>query len=271
MIFGVLGPVGIWSDDARAERLAEAQLSEHRTRGALAALLLRPNQYITQSALADLLWDDPPPSARPNLRAHAARLRKALLAADPREQRLKSLRRGGDWTGGAYLLVVRPLEVDADVFLRLLARARGDALAGRHAEAVAGLRQALGLWRGEAGGTDVAGSTRLLAQLRSFNDLRITAQEDLMAARLRLGEHRVLIPQIRSVLADHPHREIAWSQLMYAYYRCGDMANALRTYQEAHTVLDRELGVQPGDGLQQLHHAMLNRDDDLVLRTLEMT
>jgi DNA-binding SARP family transcriptional activator len=262
--FGLLGPVVVWSSDPSRDNTVDQLLSENKARGALAALLLRANLLVTQAQLGNLLWDVPPESARPNIRSYVAQVRKALNFADPGATRLSSVKRGGPSDGASYRLRVDPMELDADAFVRLVRHAGEETKAGALTSAVATLRLALSLWRGDAGRTDLAVADVLGRQLDSLNALRLVAQEDLLALQFRLGEHRLLIPEIRALLAEHPMREGLWAHLMRAYYRTGDIGSALNAYQECRQLLDRNLGVQPGSVLRQLHTAVLQRDDDSV-------
>ncbi|MEV5889697.1 AfsR/SARP family transcriptional regulator [Nonomuraea fuscirosea] len=262
MIFTILGPVGVLARQEAARKTADEQLSEHRVRGLLAALLLRPNRFVAHTTLAGLLWDEPPAGYRSNLRTYASRLRRCLTAVDPSRIRLESRKGSGEQGGGgAYLLRVGQMELDADVFLRLIARAQAMRRNDDPESAVHLLKLALELWHGPAGGCDVAGSGRLLAQLDAFNDLRLITYEDLTAVRLQYGEHRLVIPELRALLADHPYREGAWAQLIYAFHRSGDVEKALRTYRELRDILAKELGVEPSEELNRLHRAVLDRDD----------
>lgn len=254
----------VWSTDPCRNEDVEQRLSENKARGTLAILLLRANQFVTQAQLSQLLWDAPPDSARSNVRSYVARVRKALEIAHPGVPRLSSVKRGGPSNGCAYRLLVDPMELDADVFVRLVRHADKEARAGAVASAAATLRRALNLWRGDAGHTDLAVADALRAQLDSLNQLRLVAHEDLLSLQLRLGEHRLLIPEIRALLAEYPMRERLWAHLMRAYYRSGDIGAALNAYREFWQMLDRDLGVQPGAELQQLHRSILHRDDDSV-------
>ncbi len=262
--FGILGPTVAWSADLDRDEEVEQALSENKARGALAVLLLRANQFVTQAQLSQLLWDSPPDSARSNVRSYVAQVRKALAIADAGPSRLSSVKRGGQSDGNSYRLRVESMELDADVFVRLVRHAGEEARAGAVASAAATLRAALGLWRGDGAHTDLAVAEALRAQLESLNQLRLVAYEDLLSLQLRLGEHRLMIPEIRALLAEHPMREGLWAHLMRAYYRSGDIGAALGAYQEFWRILDRDLGVQPGAALQQLHRSILNRDDDAV-------
>jgi DNA-binding SARP family transcriptional activator len=254
----------VWSADPSRDESVERTLSESKARGTLAVLLLRANQFVTQTQLGQLLWDTPPDSARSNIRSYVARVRKALDLADPDVPRLSSVKRGGTSDGGAYRLCVAPMELDADVFVRLVRHAAEQSRAGEVTKAAASLRHALGLWRGDAGNADLAVAAVLRAQLDALNQLRLVAHEDLLSLRFRLGEHRLLIPEIRALLSEHQMREGLWALLMRAHYRSGDVGAALGAYKESWQVLDRQLGVQPGAMLQQLHRSILNRDDDSV-------
>ena len=84
--------------------------------------------------------------------------------------------------------------------------------------------------------------------------------EEHFEAALALGEHRELIPELRSALADNPFRERLWAHLMLALYRAGQQADALETFQEARRVLDEELGLEPGPDLRRLQEAILAHD-----------
>jgi DNA-binding SARP family transcriptional activator len=253
-----------WSVDPGRDEEVEQALSENKARSTLAVLLLRANQFVTQTQLSHLLWDNPPDSARPNIRSYVAQVRKALTIADASPPRLSSVKRGGQSDGNSYRLRVEPMELDADVFVRLVRHAGEEARAGAVTAAASTLRVALGLWRGDAGHPDLAVAEALRAQLEALNQLRLVAYEDLLSLQFRLGEHRLMIPEIRALLAEHPMREGLWAHLMRAYYRSGDIGAALGAYQEFRHIMDRDLGVQPGAALQELHRSILRRDDDSV-------
>ena len=84
---------------------------------------------------------------------------------------------------------------------------------------------------------------------------------------LALGRHRHVVAQLTSLIREHPLRERFREQLMLALYRSGRQADALTEYAAARRLLDAELGVKPGAGLQRLHHQILNGDAALDLPT----
>ena len=59
-------------------------------------------------------------------------------------------------------------------------------------------------------------------------------------------------------------RERFWGQLMTALYRCDRQAEALATYARARERLAAELGIDPGQALQQLEVAILRQDPALA-------
>src|SRR4051794_19304883 len=59
MQVGILGPTVACGADPRLDEEVEQALSENNARGALAMLLLRANQFVTQTQLSQLLSDDP--------------------------------------------------------------------------------------------------------------------------------------------------------------------------------------------------------------------
>ena len=65
-----------------------------------------------------------------------------------------------------------------------------------------------------------------------------------------------MVGRIRQVLEEHRFRERLWGQLMLALYRDGCEAEALEAFGQARRVLDEQLGIEPGPGLQRLQAAI---------------
>src|SRR5829696_9007207 len=141
MRFRVLGPLEVEADDG------PVALGGPKERLLLAHLLARPNQVVSVEALVQGLWGErPPPTAAKTLQSHVKRLRRALepeRARGAAGQVLMTREPG-------YLLRVEPGALDAARFEELTAKA-GRALAEAAAQAAGSmLREALGLWRGQA-------------------------------------------------------------------------------------------------------------------------
>ncbi|MER6757932.1 BTAD domain-containing putative transcriptional regulator [Micromonospora echinofusca] len=222
-----------------------------KRRAVLAGLALEANRPVSLSRLADMVWPDvPPASAVANLRSHAAGLRRELgdrLVARP----------------NAYELRLSPDELDVTQFHRLAGEGRALLATADPASAVGTLTAALAQWRGVSG-DGLPRGTALDNRWASLDEQRLQVFEELAEARLAAGEHGHLLPELRGHLAAHPLRERAWTQLMLALYRCGDVPAALTVYRDARTTLDEQLGIEPGEELAALHRAMLDRAPELA-------
>jgi predicted ATPase len=124
------------------------------------------------------------------------------------------------------------------------------------------LLEALGMWRGEPF-QDVAYEPFVEAEVQRLHELRATALEQTIEARLALGDHDRAVPLLRQLVADFPFRERFRAQLVLALYRSGRQAEALRTFDDAREQLVDELGIEPGRQLQDLHRAVLEQRPEL--------
>jgi DNA-binding SARP family transcriptional activator len=244
--FRILGPLEV------ANGVETLPLGGGRQRSLLALLLLNANQVVSSDRLTEEVWGGrPPASADHALQVYISQLRKAL----------------GD--GGTailtrppgYLVQVRGDQLDLHRFERLV----GEADAAGPAEAVALLREALGLWRGSPL-ADVADESFATQAVQRLDELRVVALEKRIEAELALGRHAGLVAELQSLAAEHPFRERLHEQLMLALYRCGRQADALGVYQNARRVLVDELGIEPSPALRDLEQAILRQDDALDLR-----
>jgi DNA-binding SARP family transcriptional activator/type II secretory pathway predicted ATPase ExeA len=255
MRFHVLGPLEVEADDG------PVVLGGPKERLLLALLLTRPNQVVSLEALIRGLWgEQPPPTAAKTLQSHVKRLRRALEPGRVRGAAGEVLvtRPPG------YLLRVAPGTLDAARFEELTAKA-GRALADGAAPAAASmLREALGLWRGQAF-EEFLDSDFGAAESDRLGELRLVALEDRIEADLRVGRHRELVAELEGLVRDHPLRERLWAQLLLASYRAGRQADALLAYQRARSILVEDLGIDPGTELRRRHAAILAQDPGLDL------
>ena len=101
-----------------------------------------------------------------------------------------------------YVLRVNGGQLDSTRFEQLLA----DARTAQPAERAAGLRQALGLWRGPAL-ADLTFDDFAQAEIRRLEELRLVAREERIGADLELGRHADVVAELESLVAEQPLRE----------------------------------------------------------------
>ena len=240
----LLGPV----QAERAGQVVELGPPQHRL--LLAVLALEANRLVPVDRLVELIWPgEPPRTAGHAIQVGVSRLRVRLAGG----VRL-------DRQGSGYVLRVDPASVDAHQFTDLVLHARRE---GDDVRRVALLDQALRLWTGPAmSGTAAAEEVRhRLCQ--GLEEMRLTALEDRIDARLRLGEHRELLGELAALVGELPLRERLVGQLMRALYRCGRPGEALAAYQRLRRALGEHLGLDPGEELRRLEVAILREDPEL--------
>jgi DNA-binding SARP family transcriptional activator len=242
MEFGILGPLRVTTEDG------ERSVGGAKARTVLALLVLRANQTVSTDALVDALWEaEPPRSAIATLQTYVYQLRKNLdldvLLTRP--------------TG--YTLEVTRASVDA---LRFEDAVRGATGAEAH-ETAARLGEALAWWRGPAL-ADFDGAAWARADATRLDALRLETLERLLDARLALGQHRAVVPELESVVAAYPLRERFAAQLMLALYRSDRQADALRAYTRVREHLRDELGLEPSRELVELEAAILAHAPELA-------
>lgn len=240
MDFEVLGPLRV----RHGGQPARLSAPMHRT--LLGVLLTRANTPVPVDILVDALWaGQRDPRAAKKLQLHVHRLRHIL--GDPARIRFEH---------GGYTLQVHPGELDAERFESALA---GGTDAGEPARAVALLRTALRLWRGEPF-SDVTDLPLLRAEADRLNERRLAGLAQLYAAELACGHANAIIPELVELAARHPMREQLQGLLMTALYQAGRQAEALEVYHRTRGALVEQLGLEPGHELQRLEHAILTGD-----------
>jgi YVTN family beta-propeller protein len=233
MEFRILGPLEV----EREGRVLS--LGTGRQLALVAALLLHRNEVVSVDRLVDELWDgEPPPTAAKIVRNNVSLLRKEL------GDRLVTRPPG-------YVLHVEAGELDADRLEEAVERGGRDELDA-----------ALALWRGPPL-LEVAYERFAESEIARLEELRLVAIESRIEADLERGRHAALVPELESLVQQHPLRERLQGQLMLALYRSGRQGEALESYRRARRALDEELGIEPGPALRELERLILNQDASL--------
>jgi DNA-binding SARP family transcriptional activator/tetratricopeptide (TPR) repeat protein len=244
MEFRILGPLEVISDDGPVE------VRGAKPRGLLGLLLVHANEVVPPDRLIDDLWEgEPPRSATATLQTYVSQLRKLLPLASLRTR------------AAGYVLDVEPEEFDALRFelavreVERVDRASPKSVAAR-------LHDALAWWRGAAL-ADFEGALWARPEATRLEALRLSAIEKRVEARLTLGDHTALVPELESLVGQHPLRERLWALLILALYRSDRQAEALRAYARLRGILGEELGIEPATELARLEEAVLLHDPEL--------
>ncbi|MGH3519173.1 MAG: BTAD domain-containing putative transcriptional regulator [Haloechinothrix sp.] len=246
----LLGPVTVLADGV------PVPIGGPGARALLALLALNANLVVGQEKIIDALWGhDPPATARTIVHGHVSQLRRSLAAAQglrPRRGHADGLVQVRTVPPG-YQLIVDAELIDVYQARSLLERA-GGAPAARRAEL---LTTALALWRGPML-ADVADSVRA----PEWEDLRLAIHGARIDADLERGRNAEVIHELGVLVRENPLSERFAGQLMRALYHSGRRAEALDAYHGFSRQMIKQLGIDPGPGLRDLHDRILH--DDLL-------
>jgi DNA-binding SARP family transcriptional activator len=223
--------------------VAPVAFGGRKVRTLLRVLAVRRPDLVPHGVLTDALWPDRPP-ADPvaNLGVLVNRARRAL--GDP-----ASIVTGA----GGYAL--GDCTVDIEEFLDALARARAEAAAGQHAEALRLVSAALRGW-GEPLAEDVYADWARQPRDRLLR-ARVDALELAAHTALALGDAAAAAGAAADAVAAEPLRESATMVLARALAAGGDRAAALGRLADLRRRLADELGVDPSAEVAQLQVALL--------------
>lgn len=234
MEFRILGPLEIVGEHG------PIRLHRGKEQALLSFMLLHPNEVLPSERLIDELWDGRPPATAPKILQNAvSQLRKALG-----DGRLETRPPG-------YVFHLQPGELDLQRFEELARDGRNE--------------EALVLWRGPPL-VDLREERFADDARRRLEDERLAVVEDRIDADLAAGRNAQLVPELETLLAEHPLRERMHAQLMRALYASGRQADALDAYRRARRALNDELGLEPGPELQELERKILQQDPELAPR-----
>lgn len=242
--------VSVLGDVTATLRGEPVDLGGRRQRAVLAVLVLGRGDIVPTDRLIDCVWGDRPPvSAAGALQAYVSHLRRRL---EP----------GGTARARGNVIVSRPPGYAVSLDAGAVDAWRFDTLVGRalrspgHADQRDRLTEALRLWQGPAY-AEYADEPWTQAEVARLGELREVAREELLGARLALGESAMLVPELEGLVADQPLREKRWRLLALALYRAHRQGDALGALRRARQTLSEQLGVDPGPALRQLEAEIL--------------
>ncbi|MBF8193189.1 tetratricopeptide repeat protein [Nonomuraea sp. K274] len=228
-------------------------LGSPRQQTVLAVLLLEAGRVVSVRRLMEAIYDDDPPAtSRAQIQICISALRR-LFGAYGYPGIITTESQG-------YIFHCDDQQVDAQRFRRLAAEARVARDEGQLDDAVHKYREALALCTEPLEGIE---SRLVRSAVTRFAEWQITINEDCIELELQLGRHRELVAEITELVERHPLRERLRGQLMTALYRSGRQAEALQVYQHTRETMIEQLGLEPNEGLRQLHQAILTSDESL--------
>ena len=246
--FSLLGPLQVRKDDR--DHTPDAP----ELRQLLALLLMRPGGLVHPETIVHEIWSQEVPAGgvRAGVHTLVRELRRRIDETCPGAsgRHLLAIRPNG------YLLRVEPDRIDTVVFQQLAGQGQKAFHARRYGQAARLLRSGLALWTGPPM-ADVPCGPVLSAYGLELEDQRRTARYLRIQAEIECGQAEELIGELRTLVADDPLDEVPHAQLMQVLGTVGRRAEALALYRQRRERLIDELGVEPCETVQQLHHDVL--------------
>jgi DNA-binding SARP family transcriptional activator/tetratricopeptide (TPR) repeat protein len=219
--------------------------------GVLASLLIAEGKPVLVDSLVDHLWGwNPPPGANTTVRTYVSRI-NTLLEQD-------GIRIGH--RARSYLLQVDPQLVDLHRFRSLRRQAESVADSGDLGHAVALLRRADELWRGQLL-MGLSGEW-VSARQKALDDERHEAVKRRIGIELDLGRQASVLGELRELAERDPFDEEVARNLMISLFRLGRQKDAIQVGRE---VSERfaDAGIDPSAQLRDIHTRILRGDAGL--------
>ncbi|MEU9045652.1 MULTISPECIES: BTAD domain-containing putative transcriptional regulator [unclassified Kitasatospora] len=247
MTFGVLGPLTV-AVDSEPQPLPRATV----LRGLLGALLLAEGEWLPVGRLLELVWAEQADRiGRGSVHTGMSRLRTWLGRFGDEAVALESDAQG-------YRLVTGPGAVDLGRFRGLAAD--GDPAAAidlRRGPVLAGLER---VNRDDPLVTSVEGAVR--ATVLALARAALAAGTSGAAGAAGAGAARAAVPAVTALAEEYPYDEPVHAALLELLAADGRAAEALRRFQSLRRRLSEELGIEPGEQVQNVFLALLAHDRD---------
>jgi DNA-binding SARP family transcriptional activator len=247
--FRVLGPLQVRRDGVPVE------LGARKQRAVLAALVLAHGRPVSIDRLIDAVWGETAPArAQSGVQAYLSKLRTLLRPDDPAAAGILRQPPGYVLTSGS---------VDVAEFRRLADDAAEHVRRGEWADAAATAAAAEAWWRGPFL-ADLADDDGVAREAARLDEIRVRCLEAEVTGLLGVDDTAAAAARAQAIVDAHPLRETGWWLWMIALYRAGRTPEALDAYRSVATLLDEQLGLEPGRPLRDLHGAILRQDEELL-------
>ena len=219
-----------------------------KARSLVKIVALAPGQSILREQLVDLLWPELDPGAGSNnlhQALHIARRTLGALFPDTKPNRILRLQRGV-----LSLEAPIPLWIDVEVF-ELEARAL------QSIDDPASFYPTLDIYRGDLLPDDLYEDWAAERRI-ALHEQYLSLLDRLAALHRAKREATPAIDALRRVVAIEPDREEAHRGLMELYALTGRRQQAIRQYERAREILERELELEPEPETDDLYDAILS-------------
>ncbi|MFF9868127.1 BTAD domain-containing putative transcriptional regulator [Streptomyces sp. NPDC013953] len=240
----ILGPL-----DLRIDREGQDVLAP-RPKSVLGALALNVGDRVSLGYLAESVWEGALPADPANqIAACISTLRRTFRQAGVERELIATRRPGYE------LLTDAATRVDVGDFRKFQEQARARLAEGERRQALALFKSALGLWRGPV----LSGMACQAWQpaIRRLEEEHFALREQCTELQIVLGLHEEVVTELSPFVEQHPLLERPRAQLMQALAESGRQADALQLYRDTAQLLDRELGVSPGEDLRRMLRRVL--------------
>jgi predicted ATPase/DNA-binding SARP family transcriptional activator len=237
--------------DLRYHNEALNTINTTRLQSLLVYLLLYKDAPVSRQHLAFLFWPDSSEAqARTNLRNLLHKLRSLLPDAD---RYLDIQHHTVQWRSSSHFLL------DVDQFVSFASQAKSSQE----------LKQAVQIYAGDfmpGCYEDWAQSIR-----ENLRQTYLFTLEKLLFLLANDHGQREALEYAHILLRQDPTREETYRHLMHLYAQSGDRASVARVYKTCVTVLERELGIEPGTMTQKAYKDALDRaaDSNLAVQAPE--
>jgi DNA-binding SARP family transcriptional activator len=233
-----------------------------RQRAVLALLVSARGEVVSVDRMVEDLWHgEPPAQAVTSLQAYVSNLRRLLEPGRAPRAPARLLISAAP----GYAVRFPADAVDSWRFERLLDEARAAATPPATARTL--LADGLALWRGAAFG-EFADEPWAVAEVARLAELRLQAEESIVASTLRSGDAAAAIPGADALTRRQPLREEGWRLLALALWGSSRQGDALGALRRARQALAAELGLDPGPALASLEEAILRQRQDVLQQAL---
>lgn len=244
----ILGPLRVWRDGV------ELDAGPRQQAYLLALLLARVGRPTSVAELVDLIWgEDAPASALNAVHKYIGALRRVFEPTLPARGTGTRLARRGN----GYLFTAAPGELDLVGFRESVATAEAARLRHGYESALEHYADALDLWTGPAG-DGLAQGPAAVSVFAGLNDEffnACTAAAELGAA---LGRPERLLVPLHLAAAMAPLHEPVQAALITLLGAAGRQVEALSVFREVRARLAEDLGLDPGQALEDAHQRVLS-------------